>query len=553
MYTLFSVEANCQNLKLKITGNSLSETKIIDSLNYQKVHNNFLSLKTEVDTIQQLLNKKGFIENKLVALKQINDSIYNASFLLKKQYNTIHVYFNKSLTSNKVLSLVSKKIYNDYFELKFTEIENALNIINSEIAKEGRPFSKLKLSNIEVKKDKHLTAELTVDNTQEKRTISNIIIKGYEKFPKSYLKHYLKIKPFDVFDLNEIKNKTNQLQNLGFTTEIKPPEVLFTKDSTTLYLYLEKTQSNSFDGFLGFGTNEDTNKIQFDGYLNLNLTNNLNFGESFKLLYKSDENDQKTFDTNLTLPYILKSPIGIDLSLNIFKKDSTFTTVEQTAKLHYQINSKHKIYSGLVFEESNNLLNETSSLITDYKKNYFSFEYEFLKPQNYDLLFPLNSYIYIETNFGSRNDNDYKEKQSQLTLNAFKIFNLNTNNSIYVRTNGSIINSDTYFENELLRFGGINSIRGFEENSLFATLYGLINTEYRFKLNNAIYLHSVIDAAYFENKISSHHEKLFGFGFGFGILTKSGLFKLNYANGKSENQQFKLSNSKVHISLTTIF
>ncbi|WP_083692172.1 POTRA domain-containing protein [Seonamhaeicola sp. S2-3] len=553
IYTLFSVEANCQNLKLKITGNSLSETKIIDSLNYQKVHNNFLSLKTEVDTIQQLLNKKGFIENKLVALKQINDSIYNASFLLKKQYNTIHVYFNKSLTSNKVLSLVSKKIYNDYFELKFTEIENALNIINSEIAKEGRPFSKLKLSNIEVKKDKHLTAELTVDNTQEKRTISNIIIKGYEKFPKSYLKHYLKIKPFDVFDLNEIKNKTNQLQNLGFTTEIKPPEVLFTKDSTTLYLYLEKTQSNSFDGFLGFGTNEDTNKIQFDGYLNLNLTNNLNFGESFKLLYKSDENDQKTFDTNLTLPYILKSPIGIDLSLNIFKKDSTFTTVEQTAKLHYQINSKHKIYSGLVFEESNNLLNETSSLITDYKKNYFSFEYEFLKPQNYDLLFPLNSYIYIETNFGSRNDNDYKEKQSQLTLNAFKIFNLNTNNSIYVRTNGSIINSDTYFENELLRFGGINSIRGFEENSLFATLYGLINTEYRFKLNNAIYLHSVIDAAYFENKISSHHEKLFGFGFGFGILTKSGLFKLNYANGKSENQQFKLSNSKVHISLTTIF
>ncbi|WP_421150656.1 POTRA domain-containing protein [Seonamhaeicola sp. NFXS20] len=512
-----------------------------------------MSLKTEVKAIQKLLNNKGFIENKLIALKKFNDTIYNATFHLKKQYNTIHIY-NKSFTSNEILSLVSEKIYEDYFELKFTEIENALNIINSEISKEGLPFSKLKLSNIEVKEDNRLTAELTIDKNQEKRTISNIIIKGYEKFPKSYLKHYLKIKPSDVFDLNDIKSKTEQLQNLGFTSEIKPPEVLFTKDSTTLYLYLQKTQSNSFDGFLGFGTNEDTNKIQFDGYLNLNLNNNLNFGESFKLLYKSDENEQKTFDSNLTLPYIFRSPIGIDLSLNIFKKDSTFTTVEQTAKLHYQINSKHKIYSGLLFEESNSLLNETSSsLVTDYKKNYFSFGYEFSEPQNYDLLFPLNSYIYIETNFGNREDTDYKEKQSLLTINAFKIFNLNSNNSIYIRTNGSIINSDTYFENELLRFGGINSIRGFEENSLFATLYGLINTEYRFKLNNTIYLHSVIDAAYFENKISSHNEKLFGFGFGFGILTKSGLFKLNYANGKSKNQQFKLSNSKVHISLTTIF
>ena len=35
-------------------------------------------------------------------------------------------------------------------------------------------------------------------------------------------------------------------------------------------------------------------------FLNLNLTNNFNYGETFKLLYKSDENDQKTFETNLT-------------------------------------------------------------------------------------------------------------------------------------------------------------------------------------------------------------------------------------------------------------
>src|SRR5690606_8680474 len=132
------------------------------------------------------------------------------------------------------------------------------------------------------------------------RTIDDIVLKGYEKFPKSFLKHYLKIKPKQVFSLSAIKNKTEQRSNLNFAKELKPPEVLFSKDSTILYLYLGKTTSNAFDGFLGFGTNEDTNKLEFDGYLNLNLTNNLNFGETFRLLYKSDENDQKTFEASTT-------------------------------------------------------------------------------------------------------------------------------------------------------------------------------------------------------------------------------------------------------------
>lgn len=554
IYILFSSDLFCQNLKLKINGNSPFETAIIDSLDYLKTHKNFVSIKTEVDTVQQLLFKKGFIENKLIGIKQINDSVFNANFHLKRKFNTIYIYYDTSVVSNSVLNLVSRKVHEDYFELKFIDIENALRIINSKTSEGGFPFSKLKLSNIEIKNENNLAAELIIDTNQQKRTIDNILIKGYEKFPRSYLKHYLRIKPSQVFDLNKIKDQTQELQNLRFASEAKPPEVLFSKDSTTLYLYLKKTQSNSFDGFLGFGTNEETNKIEFDGYLNLSLTNNLNFGESFRLLYKSDENDQKTFLTNLTLPYIFKSPIGIDLSLNIFKKDSSFTTVNQSAKLHYQVNPQHKIYSGILFEESNNLLNENqTAAILDYKKNFVSLAYEFIKPQSNNLLFPTNSYLYLETNFGNRKESDQTEKQSLFTINAFKIFNLNNKNSLFIRANGASINSDTYLENELLRFGGINSIRGFEENSLFASLYGLINTEYRFQLNNAIYLHSIIDAAYFENKISGLNEKLFGFGFGFGILTKSGLFRLNYANGKSENQQFKLSNSKVHISLTTVF
>lgn len=554
IYILFSSEGFCQNLHLQIDGQTPIETKIIDSINYTKSHKDFISIQSQVKTIQNTFYKLGYIENKAEEIKKINDSTFHTRLLLKHKFNTIKIYYNENSVNTSVLNLISKNVLDGYFMLEFTNLENALEIINSEASKKGYPFSKLYLSNIRIINTTDLEADLTIESPKKKRTIDDIIIKGYEKFPRSYLKHYLKIKKSQTFNLKSIQNKTAQLNSLNFANEIKSPEVLFSKDSTTLYLYLEKAKSNAFDGFLGFGTNEETNKLEFDGYLNLNLTNNLNFGETFRLLYKSDENEQKTFETNISLPYLFKTPIGVDLLLRIFKKDSSFTTVNQSAKLHYQIDAKHKVYGGIIATESNNLLSEnTSSSIIDYKTNHFTIAYQFLSTQSYNFLFPLNTKIYIETAFGNRKTSNETVKQSQYAIDAFKIFNLNLKNSIYLRVNGSNLVSHSYFENELLRFGGINSIRGFEENSLFATSYGLINSEYRFQLNKSIYIHSIIDAAYFENKFSEEQQKLFSYGFGFGILTKAGLFKFNYANGKTEDVSFNVSNSKIHLSLTSKF
>ncbi|WP_246109119.1 POTRA domain-containing protein [Seonamhaeicola algicola] len=535
---------------MKIYGASEVETLSIDSLNYQKKHKDLVSLENEINTSLQTLYKKGYLESYAENIKKINDSSFICKINLNNLYEYLEVFYN---TKKDLLKDILRDKHPNPFTLKFSKTESTLNELNENIGNKGFPFIKLKLDNFKIKDKKTVTAYLVIDDTSKKRTINNIVVKGYEKFPKSFLKYYLKIKPKQTFNLNKIKKQIRALQSLSFASEIKTPEVLFTKDSTTLYLYINKKQSNAFDGFLGFGSNEDTNKIEFDGYLNLNLVNNLNFGESFKLLYKSDENDQKTFNANLSLPYIFKSPVGLDLGLNIFKKDSTFTTAIQCAKLHYQINPEQKFYSGIINETSSNLLNNTQTAFFDYKKNYFTIGYQYSKPQNNDILFPVNTLFYIESNFGERKQKNNTTKQSSQAINTFKIFNLNKKNSLYFKLSGAVINSRSFFENELLRFGGINSIRGFEENSLYATLFGVMNTEYRLKLNSNIYIHSVIDAGYYENEIINVNEKLFGYGFGFGIFTKSGLFKLNYANGKSEGQQFKFSNSKVHISLTTIF
>lgn len=551
LFFLFFVKLYSQNLELKIIGSNETETKVIDSLGYENYFKDYSTLKKEVDSLTKRFLSIGYINSELLELKKQNDSLYQALFNLKTRFNSITINHH-GLINADILKLADLESVETSFTLPISKLEQTLEFINAEIANRGNPFSSLQLKEIKQESEANLSASLELSQPIE-RSIDKIIIKGYEKFPKTFIKHYMKIKIGQRFNLSSIKEKTTELNDLRFANQIKDPEVLFTKDSTILYMYIEKTKSNAFDGFLGFGTNEETNKIEFDGYLNLSLTNNLNYGETLSLLYKSDENDQQTFDGNIKMPYMFSTPLGVEVNLNIFKKDSTFVTARQSAKLNYQINSNHLIGVGLSGVNSSDLLDTEISSINDFTSSYYFANYAYTKRQNYDFLFPVNFFFDITGGFGNRTFDDVNEDQTKFALHTFKIFNLNDRNSIYIRGSGQILDSKTFLENELPRFGGINSIRGFEENSLIANMFGVINTEYRYRLSRIIYVHSVIDAAYFENNISDQKGKLFGFGFGFGLLSKAGLFRFNYTSGKTENQQFKLSDSKVHLSLTATF
>ncbi|MBO3098425.1 BamA/TamA family outer membrane protein [Gelidibacter pelagius] len=539
-----------QSLELKALGANEDATIILDALGYQQRFSDFNSLELEVNSIANSLSHLGYLESEFLDLKKVNDSSFVATYILGKRYTTARIHFDTGF-NRKILKLVSNVITENYFEVEINSLEASLKTLNAEIANTGDPFSKLQLTNIR-KEAGVLYADLNIV-AQLQRTIDTVIVKGYDKFPKPYVKRYLKIKSKQAFNLKTIREKTEALENLQFAAQIKDPEILFTKDSTLLYIYVEKQKSNTFDGFLGFGTNTDTDKLEFDGYLNLHLINNLNYGESLRLLYKSDESEQKTFDVKAKLPYLFGSPIGLQLGLNIFKKDSSFVTTTQFAKMDYQFDPKNSLALGINTQASTNLLDNLNLTINDFKSTFYNLSYIHIRPQRYDKLFPVNFQFDISAGMGKRTIEDIGQSQTKLELNSFKIVNLNLRNSIYGQVSAAILDSDTYIENELFRFGGINSIRGFEENSLTANLYAVFNTEYRYKVSSNLYVNSIIDLAYYENQILDLKSKLLGLGFGFGVLTQAGLFKLNYSNGSSENQSIKLSNSKIHISLSATF
>lgn len=553
IYIGFISNLNAQNTHLIIRGEDSIPKGLIDSLSINLNFKNYQALEQEAKSLHHTLENIGYIENELKAIQKKDDSTFIATFYFGTRLKFIKIFYSNEDFSKKELLQISSEIKDNYFVLSFNDIESSLHKLNTLKTKNGNTFARLYLDKITKNKDSTLSAQLFLTNGS-KRTIDEIVIKGYEKFSKSFLKYYSGVRIGKIFNKEEIISQSEALNTLGFVSNIKPPEVLFKKDSTTIYFYLKKQKNNLFDGVLGFSTNEDTRKLIFNGYLNLELNNNLNFGEQFILNYKADGNDQQNFRVKATLPYLLKSPFGVGLELIIFKRDSSFVTTEQQARISYQVNPSTNSYVGYKGYESSNLLNNpiTESNISDYKSKYIVTGGSYLKHQTNNL-FPVKTSLSLEAEIGNRKLKESQESQLKVSGILHYIFNLNYKNSIFIKNNTSIISSDTFFTNELFRFGGINSIRGFNENSIDASMFSVLNTEYRHQFNEGLYMHSIIDIAYFENQALSIKEKLYSFGIGIGTQTKAGVIRLNIANGNIENQDFNFSNTKIHLSLSSRF
>ena len=552
IYTSFIFLIHSQEIALTFSTQTNISENLSDSLEVVKKHPNFFSVKKETNRISRALEKYGYLESNLVSIQKYSDTTVTATYYLGKKYTLLKIdYSNTSFTQDQI-ALISKNTKENYFSIPLRESERVLERLNKLQTKNGYTFDKLKLTNLTIQ-DTVVRATLNTSKTS-KRIIDSIALKGYEKFPKSFISYFAGIKKGDAFDKQQLLKKNNALNSLGFANSIKPPQALFEKKKTTLYLYLEKQNFNTFDGIIGFATNEQTQNIVFNGYIDLVLNNNLNYGEQFVLKYKADGADQESLNLKTTLPYIFKTPFGIQAQLNIFRRDSTFSSASQNLRVSYQISPSSKANVGFAAKTSNELLSENQSPenLEDYSSSFLTTGVTFIKLQQ-NTLFPVKTFLNLDIGIGNRKTISKKTRQVTLSNVINHLFYINQKNSIYLQNTTNVITSNTYLTNELFRFGGINSMRGFLENNIDASLVSILNTEYRLLLNQQTYLHSIIDLGYFENKSVDQKEKLYSFGIGLGMSTKAGLLKFSIANGNIDGQAFKFSNAKIHLNLTSQF
>jgi len=122
--------------------------------------------------------------------------------------------------------------------------------------------------------------------------------------------------------------------------------------------------------------------------------------------------------------------------------------------------------------------------------------------------------------------------------------------------NSGVFISPNIFRNELFQIGGYKLLRGFNEESIYATQYAVLTAEYRYRLALNSFMFAFADGGWVRNKYQSVNVKnnFIGAGLGLAFETKFGLLNISYAAGKRDDVKLNLRTaSKIHFGYVNYF
>ena len=98
-------------------------------------------------------------------------------------------------------------------------------------------------------------------------------------------------------------------------------------------------------------------------------------------------------------------------------------------------------------------------------------------------------------------------------------------------------------------------MRGFDEESIFASEYGVATVEYRYLVGLNSYFFLFTDLGYAENNSLDvkTSNTFIGSGLGMAFETKAGIFNISLALGKRNDVQLDVRQAKIHLGYVTYF
>lgn len=442
------------------------------------------------------------------------------------------------------------------------EIDKLLRTVLNSYSNNGHPFAQIQLTDIQFKEDQ-VSASLGVSKGPY-YTIHSIIVRGDSSIHAKSIQNLIDIKTGDPHDEEKIRNIDQRIKQLNYLKTIKATEILFKPEGTDIYMYLEKVPVSSINGIIGFQPNSTTGKLDLTGEANLKLTNALNRGEKIQFQWQSIRDQTQNLQSYLSYPYLFNSKFGIEGKFDLYKRDSTFLELKYRTAVNYYLSNSTYIsgfYQGYQSNALSGAANNQSftrignSSVNLYGVGFNSFQYDYL--QN-----PRKGYsIKIESGIGNRIYSEADSLTKDKTLSYRGSIDLELFIPLYKKhvlklaSQSEFVGSDEgVFENELFRFGGQQSQRGFNEDELYASTRTTQTIEYRYLLDRNAFVFLFFDQSWYENNSANYvNAHPFGFGTGISFSTGLGIFSLSYALGKQFDNPIRLADGKIHFGYIAYF
>ena len=540
---------------------------VFKSIEYQTIKKNVpTSFKDSATAVNYLRDfqlyaiKKGYLLASFDSLQFSNKQV-SVAFICGEQFKSIDIITNKQ--TQKFLKRVSKINEKALTHVPFTptETNRILKSIYNSATENGYPFVKVYFDSITYN-EKAVSAKLNVI-LGDKFTFSKIHLKGDSSISELFISSLLDIKMGDVYDESKLQLVSTKIKQLNFIKEIKPHELLFTREGVELFLYLNSVPVSSINGAVGLQPNTVSKKLSLTGDLSLKLLNILKRGESLNLNWKSIQAQTQSLDAKINYPFLFKTPFGIDGQFHLYKRDTSFLELKSTIGVQYFL--KGGSYLKAFYQ------NASSSVLDGGKNNPSFVNLKSVSTNAYGIALFRRQLDYvpnpskgfaltIEAAIGTRKKlaidtiPEVKTTTYRANFQLDWFLQISKRNVLHVATNTAFYIAPEIYQNEAYRFGGQTSFRGFNEEELYATTRSIVSIEYRFLLDRNSHLFAFFDQAFYENTTSTYiNDHPFGFGTGFSFGTNIGIFSISYALGKQFDNPILMRNGKVHFGYIAYF
>ena len=208
---------------------------------------------------------------------------------------------------------------------------------------------------------------------------------------------------------------------------------------------------------------------------------------------------------------------------------------------------------GLGFQKNKSNSIAQTQFVEDFNSKLFNISSEYFIADSNDKLISEKFKLLVKIGSGKKIQLNNETRLTRYKLELGKKFDFSERFELQSLITKEKINSENLVNNELIRLGGSESIRGFDNNSIFADGYTLLATNLNFYLNETLYVYSIFDIANYTNSILDLDQDIYSGGIGFSTVTENGVISINYSKGNNWGNSFNLKNAKINVIFTTFF
>jgi hemolysin activation/secretion protein len=320
--------------------------------------------------------------------------------------------------------------------------------------------------------------------------------------------------------------------------------------------------------------------------MNLKLANLFGSGKNFELTYRGYLNNSQDLQMKFLWPYFLKTKLALDFSFKLAKFDSTWIEIANDIGLQYRLggNNYLKFYfqnqtiNSFVVDSQFVKINKRLPAVHDVVNNLYGLAIRkstldyFNNPRKGFLLnlevgagtkriVPMEGLQQLKLSGSNAEVYNLYDSIQLLTMqyklqgNFSYYLNFRKNWVLHSQINTAMLMNQNLFFNELFRIGGLKTLKGFDEQSIFANKYLIGNFELRYLFQQNSGFMIFWNGAWYENTAlpQVRVDKPWGVGVGMNIETGAGVFSLYYALGKQLGNEFEFQRAKIHFGFVNFF